>query len=74
MNRSTCININNFRPVPGYHDEDLKVLKDQEVFAYCSGCNSKSHVAEICVEGKPGKVHRLCLQTTTNGTAQGYLF
>ncbi|KAL4236939.1 hypothetical protein ACF0H5_005325 [Mactra antiquata] len=56
-------------PMLGYHDEDLTVIPDREVFTLSP--DNKTHIVDICVTGKPNTIHRLCVQTTTNGTIHG---
>ncbi|XP_053374828.1 uncharacterized protein LOC123563934 isoform X3 [Mercenaria mercenaria] len=56
-------------PLFGYKDSDLTVT--QKTTMTTEKSQHDLQYFQTCVKGVPGKQHRMCIQTTTNGTIQG---
>lgn len=61
------------RPIFGRIDNGLKVLGPSVTTqGLGKGTDSTESLnAVTCVKGTPGTPHKICFQTTTNGTKQG---
>lgn len=58
------------RPVIGYQDSGLNVLNNSVYTP--SNTKPNSHVIVRCFSGTPGQTHRVCYQTTVDGTIKRY--
>lgn len=60
-----------YRPLLGFKDSDLSVTTKEVVTPDRSQLNM--HYLQSCIKGKPGQKSRICFQTSTDGTKQGYV-